>query len=405
MTSKLNTLLRNVLFTILIVFAFFVCLELLARGVIGIFPSMRPEQIMLPTLQDGPIVSDNILNHKWVASLRTSISERGIKYDFFTNAQSWVENYDIQIEKDPNVHRIFYVGDSNVQGVVPYGKNMVELVEKQLNDIYAVRGTRIEVINTGTSSYSTILYYLLIKEQILKYSPDLVIINVDMSDVPNDLVYRKRLIADARGNPLAVPPFQLAEKERYIMTPHGMLELSFLHQWQLVLYKHLVFYQLMSELLKRATGTVFNNEHMLLYAQRWLTWHNRSADNSADWLRHEWTDMIRKNVAHSMNVLGKTIDLLRMNGVKVAVTGVPWYPQYTGFWSAKPHTILSNTAKKHGIPYLNSYEALKEVILGTPVTEYYWKSDPTHFNEKGNQCWARVHLEFLLKNREKLLLH
>ena len=60
MTSKLNTLLRNVLFTILIVFAFFVCLELLARGVIGLFPSMQPEQIMLPTLQDGPIVSDNI---------------------------------------------------------------------------------------------------------------------------------------------------------------------------------------------------------------------------------------------------------------------------------------------------------------------------------------------------------
>lgn len=403
MTSKLNTLLRNVLFTILIVFAFFVCLELLARGVIGMFPSMRPDQIMLPTLQDGPIVSDNILNHKWVASLRTSISERGIKYNFFTNAQSWVENYDIQIEKDPNVYRIFYVGDSNVQGVVPYGKNMVELVEKQLNDIYAVQGTKIEVINTGTSSYSIILYYLLIKEQILKYSPDLVIINVDMSDVPNDLIYRKRIITDTLGNPIAVPPFQLAEKERYVMTPHGILELQPWHQWQLVLYKRLAFYQLMSGLLKPASRALFNNEHGLMYAEQWLTWHNPSVDDSAAWLKHEWTDAIRGNVAYSMNILGKTIDLLRRNDVKALITGVPWYPQYTGSWSAKPHTILGNVAKGHAISYLNSYDALKDSIVGSPVAEYYWKTDPTHFNEKGNEHWARVQLEFLLKNRKTLL--
>jgi len=336
-------------------------------------------------------------------SMKFEDKARDIPYTLYTNKQGWVETYDIQMKKPPNTYRIFYIGDSNVQGVVAPRKKMVEIVEEHLNRIYCAKGIDIEVINTGTSSYSTIIYYLLIKESVLQYSPDLVVINVDMSDVPNDLLYRKRLITDAQGNPLAVPPFQLAEKERYMMTPHGTIELPLWHQWQLVLYKRLVFYQLMSGLLEPVSHVLSNKEEGLVYAERWLTWHNRSSDNSADWLQHEWTDTIQRNVDHSMNILGKTIDLLKINRIKVAITGVPWHPQYSGSWSARPHTILANVAKEHGIAYLNSYGALKDFIAGSPVTEYYWKTDPTHFNGKGNEFWARVQLEFLLKNHKTLL--
>jgi hypothetical protein len=52
---------------------------------------------------------------------------------------------------------------------------------------------------------------------------------------------------------------------------------------------------------------------------------------------------------------------------------------------------------------LNSYEALKNKIVGTEVTEYYWSNDPTHFNIKGNQIWAEAQLDMLLDPRNALL--
>jgi len=161
------------------------------------------------------LVDDPVLHHAWAPS---------IKYNnriacLTTNRQSWLEEYDVTTEKPSSgIYRIFYLGDSNVQGHVGREDRMVEIVEKELNRKYAKENVKFEVINTGTSSYSCLQYYLLVKNRILKYAPDLVVLNIDMTDVVNDAAYRYLLETDQYGEITAVNP-----KKRYIitMTPHG----------------------------------------------------------------------------------------------------------------------------------------------------------------------------------------
>jgi hypothetical protein len=275
---------------------------------------------------------------------------------------------------------------------------MTSLVEKSLNQHYRNEGINIEVVNTGTASYSPVIYYLLIKERILNYSPDLVIICVDMTDVTNDMLYRARTIHDVDGSPLAVPPFEDSDRQQYVMTPEGVLKLSRLESLNKILIDYSACYRLISALLIE----ILPEKKMTHTTKQWLPWHAK-LDDSANWLANEWTEEIGSNVQYSMSVIEKTIRLLQKNNVRVVLTGVPHYPQYTGIWSAKPHTALAETAQKSDCPYLNSYDRLKDAIVGTPVSEFYWESDPTHFNEKGNLYWANIQVKFLQSYTGSLL--
>lgn len=331
------------------------------------------------------IMEDNpVLHHIWTPSIRCN-NKAGC---FTTNKQSWLEEYDITPEKSPNTYRIFYVGDSNVQGLVNVEDRMVEIVERALNWNYAKEDIYSEIINTGTSSYSCLLYYLLVKTKILNYSPDLVVLNIDMSDVVNDAVYRYMIETDKNGEITAVNP-----NKRYFitMTPNGYTVIKnptycYVPDW-LLRYSRLV--RLIHVKIRSYIGRRLIKKHKI--------------DLSADWQAGEWSREIHDNVNFSMDILSRTIDLLKSHNVKVMITGVPHYPQYTGKQSAKPHEILREIAQKNNVPYLNSYSALKDKIAGTDVSEYYWSNDPTHFNGKGNQIWAQAQLEFLLDAKNGLL--
>jgi len=176
------------------------------------------------------------------------------------------------------------------------------------------------------------------------------------------------------------------------MTPHGVINVSGWEQLSRKLLNKSAFLTLMCKLLsgvgrKAAAG-----------AQQ-----KKKGENSGDWLAHNWTGTIQQNVDYSMWILGLTIKMLQDHDVKVVLTGVPHFPQYIGEWSAKPHDVLKKTSKKYDCHYLESFRILKEYICGPDVTKYYWKNDPTHFNEEGNALWAKAHLDFLFENQNSLL--
>jgi lysophospholipase L1-like esterase len=329
---------------------------------------------------------DPVLHHKWAPSRTTSDRARSIAYPLTINAQSWVETYDVIREKPPRVCRIFYVGDSTVQGVVAPEHKMVELVEKGLNAAGAE--VRYEVVNTGTSSYSFLLYYLLIKTQLLEYDPDLVVINIDMTDVVNDYVYRKSVMTQD-GEIVGVRPPEEDFRFRYATTPEGVVsrhELPWLRQW-----------------FVRHSGLAYYLERLAERKQWQQIKTGLNLDESANWLKQEWTPEIRRNVDQSLSVLADTIRLLKKHQVKVLVTGVPHYGQYTGTLSAQPHAALNQVAEAEGVPYLNSYNALEGVIKGSRQSDYYWAEDPSHFNIEGNRIWAEAQLGFLLDPANGLL--
>jgi len=331
--------------------------------------------------------ADPVLHHKWAPSRTTIDHARSIPYPLTVNSQSWVEDYEISKAKPAGVYRIFYVGDSTTQGVVAPEYKMVELVERGLNA--SAVGVRYEVINTGTSSYSFLLYYLLIKTRLLEYNPDLVVLNIDMTDVVNDYVYRKSVVTNEAGEIVAVRPPEEDFRFRYYTTPEGVVHRNELPGWR--------------QWLSSWSGLAYYMERLVDRKQ----WRKIEAgfrlDESANWLKKEWSQEIRGNIDESMAVLTSTIQLLKHHGIKMLVTGVPHYGQYTGLLSARPHAALAQVAAANHALYLNSYEALKGAIAASRQSDYYWAEDPSHFNIEGNRIWAEAQLAFLLDPANRLL--
>lgn len=365
---------KYILFMLVILFFLLALLEGMARILVFYYKD-------LPMEKKRTIYHDTTLHHAWVPSKTSIDKNRSIPYPLIINKQGWVEQYDVAVEKPKDTYRIFYLGDSNTQGVVAPEYKMVELVEKMLNEKYSGSGMKFEVINTGTSSYSCMQYYLLSK-RIMKYSPDLVVLDIDMTDVPNDFLYRQTAVKDENGDYIAVKP---DVSSKYIMTPHGFVK-----------------YQngsgFMFSLSKYSDFMFFVDRFVSEYLCKKVT-----DDESADWLAHKWTDKIEKNVNESMKIIAMNVEFLRKNNVRIMITGVPYYNQYTGFFSDKPHEVLQETAAKLKVPFLNSYLILKNKIKGTSQTDYYWDNDDSHFNIAGNKLWAQAQFEFICNPANNLL--
>lgn len=333
-----------------------------------------------------------VLHHVLTPSQTTHVTARGMEITLTTNEQSWREDRAIRRDPPEGTFRIFYVGDSTTEGVVGSEYTLPRIVERTLNDQFARTATRFEVINSGTSAYSCLLYHLLIKTCILEYNPSLVVLSIDMTDVADDTVYRRTTVFGTEGEPLAVLPNVASSRHRYRTTPEGVVERLALNRMAL---------------------TLIESSSLCYYIDRVLRWPDRSAnrwptaqsgfDPGANWLAFQWSNETRRNVSRSMDMLARTIHLLKEHHVRVLLTGVPHHPQYTGVWSAQPHEILRRVAEREGVPYLNSFEALQEHIAGTEVSEFYWATDPSHLNQAGNRLWAQAHAAFLLDPLNGLL--
>lgn len=348
------------------------------------------------TLADN-VIPDKILNHKWKPD---SVVEVGAEkpYTLYVNGQSWVGRRDYPEKKPDNTIRVFYVGDSNTLGVVSTDKKMTTIVENGLKK--KIKNKHIEVINTGTTSWSPSIYYLEIKNHILKYSPDIVVIDVDMTDVRDDFVYRPLTKFDEKGLPIAVSPSDPKNKSLYRLSPQGVYKISPLQDRLTRLHE---FFLNNSAFYYHFETSVLSLKQK--FKHKYIPPPNiivNDEQKDANWVALTWTKETQKNVDYSLFLLGQTIDLLKEHNIKVIVTGVPLYPQYSGEWSLRPLELLQETTEKHGALYLNSYEELKNTVKKADSDTYYWLEDPTHFNEEGNNVWAQAQLKFLLDSKNEL---
>lgn len=329
------------------------------------------------------IVDHDILHHAW---------GRNFSSDALTiNGQRWVEDYDIEVAKPEGVYRIFHLGDSNTQGLVPPGSRLPDIIERRLKESFEGDGTKFEVVNTGTSSYSTLIYFLLLTKYIIQFDPDLVVINFDMTDVSNDSAYRTVTIFDEDGIPEAIVPSR--GRAGFVLTPYGPLELS---PWRLFWWKLSNRSALFSE--SRALASRLAPKAPV---EEYDLYEHGRVDESANWLALEWDDGVRENIAFSMDLLARIAAFLRQHDVAFMLNGVPHFYQFSGKWNPAPHDALAALAEREHIPYLNAFEALKPVITGTKRGDYYL--DATHFNEKGISLWADAQFEFMLQHRGQLI--
>jgi lysophospholipase L1-like esterase len=386
---------KKIIFYLILFTSLLLILEGLSRITVMFFFKHHPQKI---------IMDDPILNHKFRPNLITMDGTiRKGPYTLITNKQSWVEDHDITPKKPANTYRIFYVGDSNTQGVVDKQYKMVEIVKKGLNARFRDKKIKFEVINTGTSSYSFILYYLLIKTKILGYSPDLVVINVDMTDIRDDILYRELAVKDSKGDIIAVPP---KKDYRYILVPNGYKKIRTIFELPQILTRNSDFFCL----LDMAIGQIKVKGAL------------KDLNITDTWIGVNWNNQTKENIIGSIKTLIETINLLKEHNVKVFVTSVPQYLQFSNRILYAPHQIVKDNVLRLNVPYLDTYEVFYSKIhnfktdknkwdlikahndaIKNYSCKYYWKEDWTHFNIEGNRVWAEAQLAFLLDKKNNLL--
>ncbi len=312
------------------------------------------------------------------------------------NAQGWLEPYDIRRDKPEGTYRVFYLGDSFTAGTVAMDGSVPSLVERALNE-RGDPGLTVEVINTGTESYSPIIHYVLVRYVLMEYDPDLIIMNVDMTDDLDDWKYQQTAEYDDEGNPLAIPPRDL-ESSNFIDTGQGLVRQSAASRLHLFLYTRSHLYNGIVDRVGRpqeATGTVVPAEDPGFLYRRWA------------WCQFEWDDQTAAQAEKTLDWIRRTVAYARDAGVRFMVTAAPHYQQYNGtpdfpLWSPRPHYEIGRVAVEAGAKYLNSYEALEEAVTGTPQSHYYYHRD-MHFNPRGYALWADAHIGFLQDPANDLL--
>ena len=390
---------------------------------------------------DRPI--DSIINHPrlhhiWRPNGRQDHwewTERDPRFDKpFThtyNTQGWLETYDIKKTKPDNTYRIFYIGDSFTEGTVGMKQSVPSIVEKSLNSKNS--DTKFEVINTGTASYSPSIFYILVRYYLSEYSPDLLVLNVDMTDVYDDFRYRQVMQLAEDGTPYAIHPGVIHDSD-YVWGRNSPVRNSRWFRLKVWLYKNTYTYHLLGKFKRHALakigilrkGSPLNTDRLSqsedqpgtakrgskksteVGSTRREVAGSVSTTNAWGWMHHDWDEATQKNVAFTLRMLEMTIRWAQKSGIRVLVTSVPHWPQYPrasgvqSEWSARPHQEIANLVKQLGVVHLDSYAKLYESISGSSQTEYYYRGD-MHFNPLGYRLWADAHLEILHDRKNRLL--
>lgn len=135
------------------------------------------------------------------------------------NSQGW-RGDEYHIRKPKDVYRIAVIGDSYIEAFqVPYEKSFTQQLEKTLNS--SIKGMKFEVMNFGKSGFGTAQEYVVYKNYVKKYNPDMVILCfVPGNDVRNSNPRLEKysempyLVYNSSGKLEVIRPYLETERER-----------------------------------------------------------------------------------------------------------------------------------------------------------------------------------------------
>jgi lysophospholipase L1-like esterase len=163
---------------------------------------------MLITPLSPELVPDDIRHHKLVPDAYAKFEQQDFSYVQRNNAFGLRGN-EITIDKPKDTFRILTLGDSftmgkGVEDDQTFSALMQDILNEKLGSCDA-RYERIEVLNGGVDSYAPILSSLYLTQALHVLGPDLVILNLDNSDLIQEAAYRMIAIRDDRGEIMGVP--------------------------------------------------------------------------------------------------------------------------------------------------------------------------------------------------------
>ncbi len=125
--------------------------------------------------------------HTWVPNSDNIISGgKEFSYPFKANSLGLREK-EFTLEKPDSVFRIIVLGDSYAEGVgTAYDSAWPRFLERLIQSKY---GKNFEVINAGVSGSDPFYSYTLLRDKLIHYYPDAVLVSINTSDI-YDFIYR-----------------------------------------------------------------------------------------------------------------------------------------------------------------------------------------------------------------------
>ncbi len=182
------------------------------------------------------------------------------EYEYLTNEFGIREKKELLAQPaDSNAIRIITFGDSFTEGVgAPYDSAWPRAMEQKLAELVIDSGRSVEVYNAGVGGSDPVFNYMMLKEKLLGFKPDLVIQSVNTSDLA-DFLFRDGLerYAQGRTNFRNGPWWEIPYRFSYIvrLIVHGQLEYDFMlvkEKTRLLRYKEAVqeYHHLFSDFMQ-----------------------------------------------------------------------------------------------------------------------------------------------------------
>jgi hypothetical protein len=325
---------------------------------------------------------DAVLHHKFIpgAKGRHKTLEFDVAYDI---SSLGLRSGELARDRPPGLKRILMLGDSFTEGNgVQQSETFSSRLQAKLDE--AGLAERFQIVNAGVGSYSPLLELLYLKTAGLELQPDLVILNLDLSDLHDDIQYTRLAEFDAGGEPVAVRP----EPQRAA----GPWPIRLLVGFKDFLKKHTRVYNFTRRRVSRlmnllhkpdASGDIAVDKYAMIRQCE------GPCDDRAWRLSYDYLSTIR--------------DLLAAKGIDFWVTLYPYGNQISprewdkgrthwGFesgkvYSTRPQELVAEFCRRSGIRALNMCEEFRKASLS--VYPLYYEYDG-HWRAAGHEVVADV---------------
>ncbi len=335
-----------------------------------------------------PLVPDPYRHHALVPDSFAELRQADFQYIQRVNRLG-LRGAEVTVEKPPGTRRVLMLGDSFTMGKgVQDNETFSVLVEQMLQaSLKACNGGNVEVLNAGVDSYAPILELLYLKRDLTRFSPDLVILNLDHSDLVQESAYRHQAVRDAQGEITAVPQvWRRSLYERFLSWATRNLYLT------RVVLVHVNRAMSHRELTVRQAVNEFGREHFA---------HTMAGDVDRT---AQWRD--------SFDSIGRIKKISDSMGAEFLLTTYPWAHQLEGShvgWvegrkpymkegdhtsTATQETIRTQAAALN-IDVLETLPAFQAYAGPGPL---YFNSDP-HWTPAGQKIMAEAIYRYLAEHQ------
>jgi hypothetical protein len=324
------------------------------------------------------LVPDQYRHHKMLPNSRSSVRQRDFHYTQRVN-NFGMRGEDIAQVKPANSYRILMLGDSfTMSKGVEDQESFSRLLEQALRKRTAACNSRyvVEVLNGGVDSYAPILSYLQLRQDFDRLKPDLVVLNLDVSDLVQEAAYRRIAVYDG-GNLVAVP--QIARQ------PSMTERIRIWIERHMFLTRAALFY-----LTARADYREFSVRTVVEQANFATAAHTLATDTEPR--DSQWRDIFES--------LGKIKSHSESRGAEFLLTAYPWGHQTNDSeWkpgrynfmregavpSDKSLDTIRKLSEAGGIRFVDLFPVFRAYRGGKPL---YFQYDP-HWTVAGHEVMAQ----------------